>query len=279
MAVKKRPKASKTSHKTVWDSAEPLLMVSPDDLIPDESNPNQMDEATFDQLVEEIREQGFDEPILVREHPTMKGKYQIGSGHHRTKAASVLGLPSIPVIVKNWDDRELKVALAKRNALRGSLNREKMVALYRELSKGKDAVQVQREMGFTNQKAFEKMYDEAAKDLPPKQKAQLAKAKESIKSVDDLSSVLNRIFKEAGSELDHGYMVFSWGGKNHHYFQIGDDTEKKLQMILAHCEQEGIVYTDFVQSIVTGIELPAPIKSVRKRKPQKNKEVTSDENT
>lgn len=237
-----------------------------ENLLADDDNPNSMDEQTFDMLIEEIREQGFDEPVLVRQHPEIKGKYQIGSGHHRTKAATIIGMTEIPCVVKAWSDREQKVALVKRNALRGSLNKEKMVKLYQDVAKGRDAVQVQRELGFADSKQFEKLYESAITSLPPKAKKKLAAAKETIKSVDDLSSVLNRIFKEAGSELDKGYMVFSFGGKNHHYFQIGEDTEAKLQAILGHCEKEGVAYTDYVQSIVTEHELPAIVRKTPKKK-------------
>lgn len=247
-----------------------------EDLLPDEDNPNEMDEATFDQLIEEIREQGFDEPIIVRPHPTEKGKYQIGSGHHRTKAAMVIGMTTVPAIVKHWSDREQKVALVKRNALRGDLNKTKLVKLYKDLSKGKDGVQVQRELGFTNQKKFEAMYDEAMKSLTPKQKKKLAEAKEKIKSMDDLSSVLNRIFKESGSELDRGYMVFSFGGQDHHYYQIDKETNEKLKAINAACEAADIPYAEFLQSIVKAAKLPTPAtkpaakKSViKKRMPSK----------
>lgn len=264
MVVKSRKKQSKNK-----DELE-IVLIKIEDLVPDEDNPNEMDEPTFDMLVEEIRDQGFDEPILVRAHPDRKGKYQIGSGHHRTKAATIVGYTELPCVVKQWSDREQKVALAKRNSLRGSLNKEKMVHLYRDLMKGqKDATLVQRELGFTDPKKFEKMFDAAKKSLPPKQAKKLAAAKEDIKSIDDLSSVLNRIFKEAGSELDEGYMVFSFGGKNHHYFQISQDTEAKLQAILSHCEAEGVVYTDYVQSIVREHELPAALKPAKKSKRRK----------
>lgn len=227
-----------------------VMDIPVEDLIADEDNPNEMDEATFDQLIEEIREQGFDEPIIVRPHPKLKGKYQIGSGHHRTKAAIVIGMQTVPAIIKQWSDREQKVALVKRNALRGELNKNKLIKLYKELSKGKDGVQVQRELGFTNQKKFEAMYDEAMKVLTPKQKKKLAEAKEKIKSMDDLSSVLNRIFKESGSELDAGYLVFSFGGKNHHYFQIDQEVEDTLQSIIAKCESHDMSYVDAMKQLV-----------------------------
>jgi ParB/RepB/Spo0J family partition protein len=247
-----------------------IVMIPVEDLIPDAENPNEMDEATFDLLIEEIRQQGFDEPILVRPHPTMEGKYQIGSGHHRTKAATIVGLTELPAIIKEWSDLEQREALAKRNALRGNLNKEKMVKLYQEVVKEVgDAKLAQRRLGFSDSKAFEKLYDQAKASLPPKQRKKLEQAKEKIKSIDDLSSVLNRIFKESGSELDKGYMVFSFGGKNHHYFQIGQDTEAKLSAILQHCEAEGVAYTDYVQSIVREHELPAITKPVTKKRPPK----------
>lgn len=264
-STKKPPASAKTEHVE-------LTYLPVEDLIPDEDNPNQMDEQTFDQLVDEIREQGFDEPVLVRPHPTLKGKWQIGSGHHRTKAAIVNGMTEVPCIVKEWSDRDQKFALAKRNALRGELDKKKLTKLYRDLVKDHDPVQVQRQLGFTNPKKFEAMVDQIEKQLTPKQRKKLQEAKETIKSVDDLSSVLNRIFKEAGSELDKGYMVFSYGGKEHHYFQIDDDTNKLLHQIIAHCEKHDVPYTEAMQSIVaTAVAsggLPTTAKTVT-REPAK----------
>lgn len=265
-----QPKGGKTS----WEDGAEVLMIPVENLIPDEDNPNEMDEATFDALIEEIREEGFDEPILVRPHPEEEGKYQIGSGHHRTKAAMALGMQELPAIVKNWNDRQLKVALTKRNVLRGNINKTKLARLYQDLAKGKDAVQVQRELGFTNQKQFEAMIEQVSANLPPKQKKKLAEAKETIKSMDDLSSVLNRIFKESGSELDKGYMVFSFGGKKHHYFQIDDETNGKLEQIIAHCDNHGINYAEALQSIVKDASMPqggTPKPSATKKRTFKKK--------
>ena len=265
--VKRRPTKKPETHEGLE-----IIMVPVEDLIPDEDNPNEMDEATFDALVEEIREQGFDEPIHVRPAPKHKGKYEIGSGHHRTKAAMVLGITELPAVVKHWTDREKKVALTKRNVLRGKMNRTKLTHLYRELAKdSKDPVQLQRELGFTDTKAFEAMIDKVESQLPPKQRKKLQEAKETIKSVDDLSSVLNRIFKEAGSELDKGYMVFSFGGKQHHYFQIDETTNQKLKDIIAACEHLGISYVEAMQSIVAEADLPkGAVSGTTKASPKKN---------
>lgn len=237
-----------------------------EDLIPDDDNPNEMDEATFDLLIEEIREIGFDEPIQVRPHPTMKGKYQISGGHHRVKAATVVGMQSVPAVIKNFSDRQQKVALVKRNALRGELNKPKLAKLYHELAKGgKDPTQLQRELGFSNPKKLDLLIEQAEKTMTPTQKKKLAEAKENIKSLDDLSSVLNRIFKESGSELDQGYMVFSFGGKEHHYFQIDAETNDALKRLKARCDKDGTKYVDALQSIVTAAA-PAAVRAVKRRK-------------
>lgn len=280
MAIQKRGTKSKAAKKPTPKKAPApkrteleVYDLPVEDLVPDEDNPNEMDEATMDQLIEEIRENGFDEPIQVRRHPDQEGKYQIGSGHHRTKAAIVLGMQAVPAIIKDWDDRTQKVNLAKRNALRGDFNKQKLAKLYQEVSKGRDPNQVQRELGFTNPKQFQQLLGEVEKNLSPKQKKKLAESKEKINSMDDLSSVLNRIFKESGSELDYGYMVFSFGGKSHHYFQIGKETEDKLQQIIEACDKADIPYTDFVQSIVAGAELPKAAGAGKKTNEKKKRPV------
>jgi hypothetical protein len=269
--IKKSRQAVKRPKKTVTLQRSKLEVVdiAIEDLIPDGDNPNQQDESTFDLLVDEIREHGFDEPIQVRPHPTEAGKYQISSGHHRAKAATVIGMESIPAIIKEYSDRDQKISLVKRNTLRGDMDKTKLAKLYHDVAKGRDAVQVQRELGFTNPKKFEAMIDEVSKTLTPKQKAKLANAKEDIKSMDDLSSVLNRIFKESGSEVEKGYMVFSFGGKKHHYYQIDDKTSKKLELINKMCEDHDLSLVEVMQSIVADAELPTTEKSAIKKRPTK----------
>jgi hypothetical protein len=258
--------------KVIKRSKLEVIDIAIDDLLDDEDNPNVQDEATFDLLVDEIREHGFDEPIQVRPHPTEPDKYQISSGHHRTKAARVIGLASVPAVIKHYDDREQKIHLAKRNALRGNFDKIKLAKIYNDVSKGRDPVQVQRELGFTNPKKFDQLIEQASKNMTPKQKKKLAEAKEEIKTLDDLSSVLNRIFKESGSEVDEGYMCFSFGGKDHHYVKVDDETNKKLHAIGKACEEADMPMREFLQSIVNAAELPkAAVGAKKKRGPAKGK--------
>jgi hypothetical protein len=251
------------------DKTKPnIVYISVDRLIPDEDNPNVMSETVFDALVEEIREQGFDEPILAREAPGKKGWYEIGSGHHRLKAAKVLGYHEVPVILKNWTDREKKLALTKRNVLRGDVtDKAKLVKLYSQLVKGSDPKTVQREMGFHDSKRFEVLIESAKANMTPAQRKKLDEAKETIKSVDDLSSVLNRIFKESGSQLDRGYMVFSFGGKEHHYFQIDEATNVKLKEVIKMADAADVPYTKIMEAMVAAADLQSIVASANAKKP------------
>jgi ParB/RepB/Spo0J family partition protein len=262
-----KPVVKTILRKTAAPKASELKVIDipVEHLIPDEDNPNVMDETTFDMLLEEIREQGFDEPIHVRIAPGKPGYYEVGSGHHRLKAAMVLGMQTVPAVVKTWTDRQKKVALTKRNVLRGKMDKTKLLKLYNDLAKGHDATQVQKELGFSDAKQLDVLIASAKEGMTPKQKQKLDEAKENIKTLDDLSSVLNRIFKESGSEMEKGYLVFSYGGKSQHYVQIDDPTDKKLKNMKAACEDAGVDFVTFLQSIVAEAPLPTGKKTVTKK--------------
>lgn len=220
-----------------------------------EENPNEEDDATFDDLVESVRAEGIDEPCIVV--PRLDalnretGRYWMASGYHRCKAARVIGLKQVPCVVKQgWDDDKRKIELVKRNILRGSLNPEKFTKLYNDIAKRYDKELLKKLMGFTKSDAFDKVYMAVEKSLGAKQKQKLAEAKETIKSVDDLSSVLNTIFKEHGSELSNGFLVFSFGGKNHHYVAIDAELEEKIKKVEKKAEKDGVQVKDVLKQVL-----------------------------
>src|SRR5690242_6731108 len=72
-------------------------------------NPRQprleFDEAMLFELAESIRAQGVLQPVLVR--PAGDGGYQLVAGERRFRASKLLGLPTIPAIVREVNDDEL----------------------------------------------------------------------------------------------------------------------------------------------------------------------------
>jgi hypothetical protein len=243
-----------------------------DMLVGHDDNPNEQDEATFDQVVQSIREDGFDEPILVTQIGSGEnaGKFEIVSGHHRVKGARVLNMEAVPAIVKaGWSGTKVQVELVKRNMLRGNLNPEKFTALYNRIIKaGNDEALTKVQMGFTKEDAFKKIYKGIEKALPPSQKKKLAQAKENIKSVDGLSSVLNTIFKEHGADLDHGFVVFAFGGKQHHFIECDPQLDKMMKNLEAEVKDKGLFMADVMKHIVSNIDLTKvkPSGKVEERK-------------
>lgn len=66
----------------------------------------------FETLVESMRENGQQVPILVRPQPAAPGRFQIAYGRRRLKAAAHLGKP-VRAIVQQLTDNELVIAQGK----------------------------------------------------------------------------------------------------------------------------------------------------------------------
>lgn len=62
--------------------------------------PCPLDKGKITLLRASINETGFWEGIMVRPHPTKKGKFQLAYGHHRLEAACLEGIREITVFVR-----------------------------------------------------------------------------------------------------------------------------------------------------------------------------------
>jgi ParB family chromosome partitioning protein len=74
----------------------------------------------IDGLVESIRDQGQQVPILVRPHPEQPGRYQVAFGHRRLRALTELALP-VKAVVRDLSDEQLVVAQGQENNEREDL--------------------------------------------------------------------------------------------------------------------------------------------------------------
>ncbi len=71
-------------------------------------------------LVEAIREQGQQIPILVRPHPEAPGRYQVAFGHRRLRAVTELNRP-VKAVVRDLTDEQLVIAQGQENNERQDL--------------------------------------------------------------------------------------------------------------------------------------------------------------
>lgn len=89
-----------------------------------EPNKNQprkdFDEKALGELADSIAEHGLIQPIVVR--PTAMGTYQIVAGERRWRACRMAGLSTVPVVIKEIDDKEYYQTALIENLQREDLN-------------------------------------------------------------------------------------------------------------------------------------------------------------
>ena len=71
------------------------------------------------ELADSIREQGVLVPVLVR--PREAGGYEIVSGHRRTFACRILGMKTVPAIIKELSDDDAVISMVDANIQREKL--------------------------------------------------------------------------------------------------------------------------------------------------------------
>lgn len=86
-------------------------------------------------LVLSIKEKGVLQPLLVRYNPKKEGSYEIIAGERRFRASKMAGLEYVPVIIKDFGDKDaLEVALIE-NLQREDLNPMEEAEAYKRLLK------------------------------------------------------------------------------------------------------------------------------------------------
>ena len=92
-----------------------------------------MDGEALAELTESIRLRGVLQPILARQHPERRGRYQIIAGERRWRAAQLAQLHDVPVYVRELSDTEAMAAALVENLQRQDLNAVEEAEGYRRL--------------------------------------------------------------------------------------------------------------------------------------------------
>ena len=96
-----------------------ISQLPPDKLSPFAKHPYQVrEDVAMDELVESVRTYGILSPLLAR--PKGEG-YELVSGHRRRLAAQKLGLPTVPVLVREMSDDEAVILMVDSNLQRENL--------------------------------------------------------------------------------------------------------------------------------------------------------------
>lgn len=104
----------------------PINQIKPNPFQPRED----FNQEAMDELVKSIHEKGIIQPVLVR---TKGDGYELIAGERRFRAAQILNMPEVPVIIKEVDDRDsLELALIE-NIQRQELNSIEQARAYQYL--------------------------------------------------------------------------------------------------------------------------------------------------
>jgi hypothetical protein len=123
-----------------------------------------------------------------------------------------------------------KFQSVRLNVIHGKLDAERFLRLHEEMVKkyGQDAVNM---FMITDEKVLKGMIKDIKAGLPPEMAKKVDEAKKEIRSVDDIGSVLNEIFSKYGSTLERGFLVFSFGNKEHHYVEMDKQLLKRVKYL------------------------------------------------
>lgn len=114
------------------ESNEAAVEVRLSDIEPNRNQPRRdFDEEALSELADSISRHGLIQPIVVR--PLTNGTYSIVAGERRWRACRMAGLSSVPVIIRELDDKEyMEIALIE-NLQREDLNAVEEALGYRAL--------------------------------------------------------------------------------------------------------------------------------------------------
>ena len=219
-------------------------------LKPNPWNPNEMDDETFNRLAQELDVEeggvGYIDPIQVV--PIDDGTYRIIGGEHRWRAMKVLGSDTLECVVLSddmWKEEDLqKFVTTRLNMIKGKMNPEKFMKMYLEMSERYQEDAMQALMGITDDSNWQSLIGDtkkALKDmgLPKEKQKEFDDASKKLKTVDDLSTILNKIFTEHGDTLDSNFMVFTFGGKEHLMVQLPKKVFKATQKRFSAAATDG----------------------------------------
>lgn len=109
-----------------------LIQVKLIDIEPNKEQPRKdFDEKALAELSDSIKEHGLLQPIIVK--PLTNGTYRIIAGERRWRASRMAGLDTVPVIIKDFDEKEVMEVALIENLQREDLNPVEEAMGYRAL--------------------------------------------------------------------------------------------------------------------------------------------------
>lgn len=126
----KKETAAKSKTETT-EGKEPQTLVKITKVEPNREQPRKnFDEDALQELADSIKQFGLLQPILVQDR---KDYYEIIAGERRWRAAKLVGLKEVPVIIRNYTEQEIVEISLIENIQREDLNPIEEAQAYKRL--------------------------------------------------------------------------------------------------------------------------------------------------
>jgi ParB family chromosome partitioning protein len=111
-----------------------LASLDPNDIEPNAQQPRAVfNPEDLAELVHSVREFGVLQPIVVRPHPELNGKYELVMGERRLRASKAAGLDVIPAVIKDTANEAMLRDALLENLHRSELNPLEEASAYQQL--------------------------------------------------------------------------------------------------------------------------------------------------
>ena len=239
-----------------------------DKLEPVSWNANVMTDQELQRLEQSISRDGFLDAVAVI--PGVDGMFTINGGEHRWRAAVNLGIKEIACDIL-WEDRwkdegNQQLQSVRFNVIKGKMNPEKFLSLHNKVVDKFGKEKIAELMGYTNQSGVDKIIKQVAKQmresLPEDMAERFDDQAKDAKTLGDLDSIIRHIFEEYGSTSKYGFIVFSFGGKEHVFIAMSKATQVNLKTITDAAQKQNLdvneIIGDAIESAASRVRLAGP---------------------
>jgi ParB/RepB/Spo0J family partition protein len=105
-------------------ASQAVAMIPVSDIAPNPFQPRTLfDEEKLKALSESLKDRGMLQPVVLRQNKSSAGhKFELIVGERRLRAAKMAGLTDVPAVMKELEDRDMKVLTLVENLQREDLN-------------------------------------------------------------------------------------------------------------------------------------------------------------
>lgn len=248
-----KQKVKEAKLESTWEHGA-MVELPIDQLEANPWNPNEMTSDEFNLLSENVEDVGFLQPVLVVPITKEDGstKFRIVDGEHRYEQQRLMDAKSIKCVIANpdrFDEKEQKRQTIRMNKIKGHFNIKKFAKLADEMMNihNVEYKDLAKEFGFADEKEMDHLLTAARESLPSEEmKKDFDKARDEIKTVDELSMVLNRLFTKYGDTVPYHFMVMDFGGKEHLWVRMDEKQYKRVRDKARECMAFGATFDSVI---------------------------------